>query len=368
MSAQRSPLRMAVLFGGASTEHVISVRSARAVIAAADPNLITTVPIAIDRGGVWRDVAASRALVELFDRGGPECVPAIEGQRGLLAAPQALAALNDVDLAFPLVHGQTGEDGSLQGLLELTGVPYVGAGVAASAIGMDKALMKAVFAQAGLPMPRATVVTADGWAADPRGIERELAAMPLPLFAKPANGGSSVGVVKIHNREEIGPSVEKALRFDRKVVVEEGIVGREIECAVLARSSADAAADGRTAEATHPGEIRTLRDFYDYTAKYEDPSTELIVRADLEPAVAARAQALAVRAFEAIDGSGFARVDFLLRGADEVLINEINTLPGFTSTSMFPRLWAAAGLPFDALIARLAGLALARADGRRHRA
>ena len=260
----------------------------------------------------------------------------------------------------PLVHGQTGEDGSLQGLLELCGTPYVGAGVAASAIGMDKALMKALFAGAGLPLPRTRVVTAAAWASGRESLERELASLPMPLFAKAANGGSSVGVVKIHDREEIGPGVDEALRFDEKVVVEEGIEGRELECAVLQRP----AAGGGGAEATPPGEIRTARDFYDYVAKYEDPATELIVRPGLAPGVAARAQALAVAAFEAIDCAGFGRVDFFLRGEDELFVNEINTLPGFTSMSMFPRLWEAEGLAFPALIDRLARLALERAEGR----
>ena len=356
------PLRMALLFGGASTEHTISVRSARAVLAAADPARIAAVPIAIGRDGSWHDAAASRALIAAMDRGAPECVPPASGDGGgLLAAPAALSALAGVDLAFPLVHGQTGEDGSLQGLLELCGVPYVGAGVAASAIGMDKALMKALFAGAGLPLPRTRVVTAAQWASGRESLERALASLPMPLFAKAANGGSSVGVVKIHDRAEIGPGVEEALRFDGKVVVEEGIVGREIECAVLQRP----AADGGGAEATPPGEIRTGRDFYDYVAKYEDPATELILRPNLAPGVAARAHALAVAAFEAIDCAGFARVDFFLRGEDELFVNEINTLPGFTSVSMFPRLWEAQGLSFPALIDRLARLALERAEGRR---
>ena len=360
--AGETPLRMAVLFGGASTEHTISVRSARAVLAAADPARVAAVPVAIGRDGSWHDAAASQALIAAMDRGAPECVPAASASRGgLLSAPAALSALAEVDLAFPLVHGRTGEDGSLQGVLELCGLPYVGAGVAASAIGLDKTLMKAAFAGAGLPLPRTQVVTAAAWAADRENIERALAAMPAPLFAKAANSGSSVGVVKIHDREAIGPGVEEALRFDRKAVVEEGIEGRELECAVLERP----ASQGGGAEATPPGEIRTGRDFYDYVAKYEDPETELIVRADVAPAVAERARALAVAAFEAIDCAGFARVDFFLRGEDELFVNEINTLPGFTSASMFPRLWEAAGLSFPALIERLARLALERAEGRR---
>ena len=359
---EEAPLRMAVLFGGASTEHTVSVRSARAVLAAADPARVAATPIAIGRDGSWHDAAASRALIAAMDRGAPECVPPATGARtGLLAAPAALSALAEVDLAFPLVHGQTGEDGILQGLLELCGLPYVGAGVAASAIGLDKALMKAAFAGAGLPLPRAQAVTAAAWASDRENIERALAAMPTPLFAKAANSGSSVGVVKIHDREAIGAGVEEALRFDRKVVVEEGIEGRELECAVLERP----AAAGGGAEATPPGEIRTPRDFYDYVAKYEDPETELIVRAGVAPAVAERARALAVAAFEAIGCAGFARVDFFLRGEEELFVNEINTLPGFTSASMFPRLWEAAGLPFPALIERLARLALERGGGRR---
>ena len=363
-----TPLRMAVLFGGQTTEHVISVRSARAVIAAADPARITTLPIGISRDGVWRGIAASRALLAAMDGGAPECVPAPADEDthgstgGLLAAPEVLASLRGVDVVFPLIHGQTGEDGSLQGLLELTGLPYVGAGVAASALGMDKALMKAVFRQTGLPIPDSRLVTADDWAQNAPSIERALGDLPLPLFAKPANGGSSLGVVKIHNREEIGPSLDEALRFDRKVVVEQGIIGREIECAVLERLRRD----GGVADATPPGEIRTGRDFYDYTAKYEDPATELILHPDLPDGVAERAQALAVAAFQAIDCAGFARVDFFLDRHDQLWINEINTIPGFTSGSMFPRLWDAAGLPFAALIDRLAGLALERSERKPH--
>ena len=364
-SRTRAPLRMAVLFGGATTEHVISVRSARAVIASAHPDRITTVPIAIGRDGVWRSVDASRALLDAIEGGAPECVPAREtaNDSGLLATPEALAALREVDVAFPLIHGQTGEDGSLQGLLELTGLPYVGAGVAASALGMDKALMKAVFRQAGLPIPDYRAFTEDDWAEDAPTIERALADLPLPLFAKPTNGGSSLGVIKIHSREEIGPAVEQALRYHRKVVVEQGIVGREIECAVLERGPAESGgAPVRSAEATAPGEIRTSRDFYDYIAKYEDPDTELVLRPDLPPGVAERSRELAVAAFQAIDCAGYARVDFFLDPHDALWVNEINTIPGFTSGSMFARLWDAAGLPFDALIDRLAALALARAE------
>jgi D-alanine-D-alanine ligase len=361
MPSRETPLRVAIIFGGDTTEHVISLRSARAVMAAADRLRIEPVPVAVGRHGVWHSIEASAALVDAMDHGAPECIPGSRGPHGLLAAPQALRVLTEVDAAFPLIHGTGGEDGSLQGLLELVGVPYVGAGVAASAVGMDKALMKAVFRDAGLPVPDARVVSADAWSRDEAAIMRALAELPMPLFAKPANGGSSVGIVKIHTREEIVPAIAETLRFDRTAIVETGINGREIECAVLERP----ARLGGGAESSLPGEILYGRDFYDYAAKYEDPETELVLTPKLPAGIAEQAQKLALAAFDAIGCAGFARVDFFLDGQNTLWVNEINTIPGFTSASMFPRLWEAAGLRFDQLIERLLQVALDRAEASR---
>jgi D-alanine-D-alanine ligase len=264
----------------------------------------------------------------------------------------AMSALADVDVVFPLIHGTHGEDGTIQGMLELAGLPYVGCGVAASALGMDKALMKAVFRGQGLPVAEYLVLRTE----DDTGplLERAREAeerLGLPAFVKPANGGSSLGVSKVRSREELVAGLIEASKYDRKLVVERAIEGREVECAVLGNEHA---------EATRLGEIRHNRDFYDFEAKYLDPSTQIVAPADLPDDVVRRGQDLALRAFEAVDGAGLSRVDFFLLADGSLVIDEINTIPGFTPASMFPRLWQSSGVRYGELIARLVELALAR--------
>jgi D-alanine-D-alanine ligase len=356
-----SRLRLGIIFGGRSGEHEVSVVSAQHVIAAADRERFEVVPIGITRSGAWltpqetgailaRDEALYQKTLDTGSAGG----------QGLLARPQALEVLSQVDVVFPLIHGPYGEDGTLQGLLEMADVPYVGAGVAASAIGLDKALMKALFAQAGLPVPDYRVVLGWRWESDQQTVTQELeAAMDYPWFVKPANGGSSVGITKVRSREDLAEAVQLALRYDRKLVVERGVQGREIECAVL----------GNDDPQTSPlGEIVYQREFYDYEAKYLDPNSQLIAPAQVPAETAARIQAMAVQAYRAIDCAGMGRVDFFLLPDGTVYLDEINTIPGFTPISMFPRLWQLGGLTYSQLISRLVDLALERHEEKRRRA
>lgn len=354
-------LRLGIIFGGRSGEHEVSVVSAQNVIAAADRERFHVVPIGITRSGAWlapqetesilaRDEALYQKNLDAGSAGG----------QGLLARPQALEVLARVDVVFPLIHGPYGEDGTLQGLLEMADVPYVGAGVAASAVGLDKALMKALFAQAGLPVPDYRAVLGWRWESEQRTVTRELeAAMDYPWFVKPANGGSSVGITKVRSREDLAEAVQLALRYDRKLVVERAIRGREIECAVL----------GNDDPQTSPlGEIAYQGEFYDYEAKYLDPNTQLIAPAQVPAETAARIQAMAVQAYRAIDCAGMGRVDSFLLPDGTVYLEEINTIPGFTPISMFPRLWELGGLTYSQLISRLVDLALERHEEKRRRA
>ena len=346
-------LRLGIVFGGASTEHLVSVRSASAVLAALDRERFEPVPLGVTRAGLWLTPGESVAALEEITRGAPECLPPPQiqqssGRSDRLRA-KVLATLEELDAVFPLIHGSTGEDGRLQGMLELLGLPYVGAGVGASAVAMDKALSKRLLSVSGIPVVPHVVARAAHWRSAPDEIVREAAELGCPLFAKPSNGGSSVGISKIHDREEIAGAVDEALRHDGVALIEQGIDGRELECAVL----------GNDAPQTAPvGEIRPAREFYDFIAKYEDAGTELIVPAELDAARSAELQAMAVAAFEALGCRGMARVDFFLEESGRVWLSEINTIPGFTGMSMYPRMWDAAGLPFPALIDRLVELAL----------
>ncbi len=348
--------RLAIIFGGASAAHAVSVRSARAVIAAVDRERFDVLPFGITRDGAWMRPTETQALLDAIDRGAAEEVVGAAGV-GVLARPQALEALSTAEVVFPLVHGRTGEDGSLQGLFELADLPYVGAGVAASAIGMDKELTKTLLARTGIEIVPYQLLTHEAWRAESEAALRSIAELGYPLFVKPANGGSSVGISKIDSREELAAAVDEAFRYDRKVLVEQGIDGREIECAVLGNAEP---------EASPLGEITYTREFYDYEAKYADAGTTLIAPADLPEQVAETIQAQARAAFQAIDCAGLARVDFFVEGDDRIWLNEINTIPGFTDVSMFPRLWAEAALPFPALIERLVELAFARHQEAHH--
>jgi D-alanine-D-alanine ligase len=273
----------------------------------------------------------------------------MEERAGLAAAFEALSS---VDVVFPLIHGTHGEDGTLQGLLELARLPYIGCGVAASALGMDKALMKSVFRAEGLPVADYLVIHLDAGEADLLDHARDIEMrMQLPVFVKPASGGSSLGVSKVRNREELVAGLTEAAKYGRKIIVEPAIEGREVDCAVLGNQDA---------QASPLGEVRHRRDFYDYEAKYLDPQTQILAPADVPADVMKRGQELALRAFHAIDGSGFSRIDFFLRSDGSFLIDEINTIPGFTPASMFPRLWQSVGVSYSELIARLVDFALAR--------
>ena len=334
-----------LLCGGPSAEHEVSLASARSLLAATGDR-VDWQPRVIERDGRWLDAAQSAARLS----GRPNPAPAAAG--GALAARLDERALREADVVFPLLHGPYGEDGRLQGALEVLGVPYVGAGVLASAVGMDKLAMKAMMAAAGLPQVAYRGVARHSWRGDRKAVEADLDALGWPLFVKPANLGSSIGIARAGNPAERAQAIDDAFAHDRRVIVEAAAVGaRELEVAVLGLDEP---------EASVVGEVSTDATFYDYEAKYTPGGARLDVPADLPAVVAEACRDLARRAFLAIDGAGLARVDlFWLPEQDRLLLNEINTMPGFTETSMFPRLWAASGLPYPELA--LALLALARA-------
>ncbi len=336
-------IRVGVLFGGRSGEHEVSLRSAASVIGALDRNKYDVLPIAITKSGKWLPPAQSMKLLP------PEQRTDAATSRDLTIQPVP-GSTNSVDVVFPVLHGTFGEDGTVQGLLELAGVAYVGAGVLGSSIGMDKDVMKRLFRERRLPTPEHMVVLRDQIGP---GVERLIEKrFRYPMFVKPANLGSSVGISKVHSRKELLKSLDLAAQYDRKVMIERCLDGREIECSVLGNDRP---------EASIPGEIIPSHEFYDYEAKYIDESSQLIIPAKLTPAQTRRVQRLAVEAFLACECSGMARVDFFLeRKTGRVLVNELNTIPGFTSISMYPKLWEASGVSYPALIDRLIQLALER--------
>ena len=368
-------LRVGVLFGGRSSEHEVSLMSARSVLEALDPDKYDVVQIGITKEGRW--LVTGDAVDRLIERA--EASGALEGdvpgsapvallgdpsRGGRLVRPEgpagdegsaALLSIADrpLDVIFPLIHGRTGEDGALQGLLDLAGVAYVGAGVLGSALGMDKAVTKRLWEAAGLPVGPYRVVPARAWREDPARWKGEIGSrIGYPCFVKPANSGSSVGVHKVHAIEELEPAIEDAARYDTKLLVEAAIVGRELECAVLGNDDP---------EASVVGEIVPGHEFYDYEDKYFDDAVRLVIPAGLPQTSAIEVRSLATRAFAAVEASGMARVDFFLEAASgRVLLNEINTIPGFTKMSMYPRLWEASGIPFPTLCDRLIELARSR--------
>lgn len=366
--ARRGRTRVGVIFGGRSVEHEVSLVSARAIMEALDPARYEVVPIGITHQGRWVLGGAHCALppdpsvgglVRLRNGGGaasPSASPA-----GRIARRPAAAArpargtppLGRLDVVFPVVHGTGGEDGTLQGLLELAGIPYVGAGVLGSALGMDKAMMKVVFREAALPIvDHRVILRRDLEGGRERCVRTIEEAFGYPCFVKPANGGSSVGVSKAKDRGGLLEALDLAARYDRKIVVERAIDAREIECSVLGNDEP---------EASVPGEIVPANEFYDYRAKYIDESSRLIIPAPLTAEQARRVRDLAVKAFRALDLWGMARVDFFLdRSSDAIFVNELNTIPGFTPISMYPKLWEASGLSFPDLVDRLIRLALER--------
>ena len=350
-------IRVGVIFGGRSGEHEVSLVSATSVINALDREQYEVVPIGITREGRW--VSSGDALRMLKEKSGldslPERVLIPEPARhALVSADGASGETSPLDVVFPLVHGLHGEDGTLQGLLELASIPYVGAGVLASAVGMDKIVQKQIFAQAGLQIPKYIWYLSTVCEERPRKIVAGVeSVLHYPVFVKPANTGSSVGISKAHDRGELLKALQVAVQYDRKVIVEQGIKDvREIECSVLGNDEP---------EASVSGEIVPSNEFYDYEAKYVDGKSKAIIPAPLPKAVAKRVREIAVQAFQLIDCAGMARVDFFVtRRGNKIFLNEVNTIPGFTSISMYPKLWEASGVSFPELLDRLIALAIQR--------
>ncbi|MBI4261266.1 MAG: D-alanine--D-alanine ligase [Actinobacteria bacterium] len=350
--------RVAILFGGRSAEHEVSVVSAGSVIRALDPERYEAVPIGITREGTWHLMAAPPALVPgsgrlpgVAEGSGIAVELAREGDETALVSAEGLR--EPIDVVFPILHGPYGEDGTVQGMLELAGIPYVGAGVLASAVGMDKAVQKVLFRAAGLPVVEHEVVHERDWEEDREAVEARAGHLGYPIFAKPATLGSSVGITKVGEPGRLVAALELAFRYAGKALLERAVEGaREIECAVLGNDDP---------VASLPGEIVPGGEFYDYRAKYlDEEGTRLIVPADLPEEVVEEVQRMAVAAFRAIDCSGMARVDFFFREPRDLILNEINTIPGFTSVSMYPKMWEASGLPYPELIDRLVELAVER--------
>jgi D-alanine-D-alanine ligase len=352
MNKSGKRIRVGVLFGGRSGEHEVSLISAASVIQALDPEKYEAVPIGISKDGRW--LVGDTKLKSL-----PDILK--KGERVMLSTDPSVAALIPldekagggirVDVVFPVLHGTYGEDGTVQGLLELAGLPYVGAGVLGSAVGMDKDVQKRLFRDAGLPVAEFEAISRATWEnSRPDVLKSFERKFTFPLFVKPAALGSSVGMTKVHGIKELPAALDLAAEFGQKIIVERGLDAREIELAVLGNDSP---------RASIPGEIVPHREFYDYAAKYLEDGTKLVIPADLSAAQVKKFQEFAVRAFQALDCAGMARMDFFLeRRTNKIYLNEINTIPGFTSISMYPKLWEATGIPYRELIDRLIELAL----------
>ena len=354
-------IRVAVLFGGRSGEHEVSLASARSVMQALDPTKYEIHAVGISPSGQW--LTDGDPLGQLASGEAPEAItpaddlPATRGGRELIPGTQG-ARFPQVDVVFPVLHGTFGEDGTVQGLLELAGLPYVGSGVLGSALGMDKVAMKAVFRANGLPVGDYVAVLRSAWRSRPDEIVSEVEArLGYPVFTKPANLGSSVGVAKARNGVELRRGLDLAARYDRRLLVEAAINAREIECSVLGNDDPIASV---------PGEVVPSNEFYDYRAKYVDNASELIIPAQLPDGTTALVRDLAVKAFQCLDCAGMARVDFFLcKDSGRIYVNEVNTIPGFTAISMYPKLWEATGVSYSALVDRLIELALERHEDRR---
>jgi D-alanine-D-alanine ligase len=373
-SAETRKPRIALVFGGRSEEHAISCVTAGSVLAAIDPFRYDVVPVGITRDGRWvlesadpdrLAITSADKLPEVDSTGTQVVLSGDDGVSELVVAERSSVprTLGEVDAVFPLLHGPWGEDGTIQGLLEMAGVRYVGAGVLASAVGMDKHFMKVVLQAHGLPVLPYAVVTSRGWDADRAACLETVDSLGYPVFVKPARGGSSIGISKVHDRSGLAAAIEEARRHDPKVIVEvsaEG--GREVECGVLQGFGTNPPDASVVAEIVLEGS----HEFYDFAAKYlPEEHTSLTVPADLPETVVARIQELSVQAFEVLAVEGLARVDFFVLPDERVVINEINTMPGFTPSSMFPRMWDATGLPYPELVDRLIQLALHRDTGLR---
>ncbi|NJN21281.1 MAG: D-alanine--D-alanine ligase [Leptolyngbya sp. RL_3_1] len=347
-----APQRVGVLFGGCSGEHEVAIASAQAITRGltqgSNAAKYQVVPVYIQKDGVWQfgEIAA-----EVLRSGQPLAVPEPSPARGRSRLPDPEQAAQ-IDIWFPVLHGPNGEDGTVQGLLTLMQVPFVGSGVLGSALGMDKIAMKIAFTQAGLPQVKYLPVTrAEVWSDPcvfPKLCDRLEVTLGYPCFVKPANLGSSVGIAKVRSRAELEAALDSAASYDRRIIVEAGVVAREVECAVLGND---------VPKASVVGEIRFSSDFYDYETKYTAGQADLMIPADLPDSVSRQIREMAIAAFQAVDAAGISRVDFFyVEATGEVLINEINTLPGFTATSMYPTLWEATGVPFGQLVDQLVQL------------
>jgi len=352
MAIPNKRLRVGVLFGGRSGEHEVSLASAASVIRGLDPAKYEPVPIGITKEGHWRiGVGAQKMLPEVLRGGDPVMMTADPTDASLMPLKGGGAGQH-LDVIFPVMHGTFGEDGTIQGLLDLAGLPFVGAGVLGSAIGMDKDVAKRLLQVAKIPVVPWITVHRHDWEKNPKQIQRAIESkFKYPLFVKPATLGSSVGMTKVHSRAELAPALNLAAEFAMKILVEKAMVAREIEVSVLGNHDP---------KASIPGEIVPHREFYDYTAKYLEDGTQLLIPAKLNASQVKTIQSLAVAAFRALELSGMARVDFFLekRAPGKLFLNEVNTIPGFTSISMYPKLWEASGIPFRELIDRLIALAL----------
>lgn len=360
-------IRVAVVFGGRSDEHDVSLRSARTIMDALDKDRYEVVPIGITRGGKWlagddpMQALIAESPMFALTNGEDVAIPTSEWEIETVVGSEALmprAASEDVDVFFPALHGPMGEDGTIQGMLELAGVPYVGSGVLGSAAAMDKAMTKVILEQAGIPQVPWALVTRQEWRNSPDAvIERIESVLPYPVFVKPANMGSSVGVSKAKNQTDLRAAITEASHFDRRIVIEQGVTGRELEMSVLGNEAPIVSG---------VGEIKPSAEFYDYASKYLNDSAELIIPADIEPETQQQMEKIAIESFIALDLAGLARVDFFLEdGTNQVYLNEVNTMPGFTSISMYPMLWQQSGISLAELVSKLVELALERHDYRR---
>lgn len=370
-ATQDRRIRVAVVYGGRSSEHEISCVTAGGVLAALDPRRYEVLPIGITTSGRWvltggdpetLAIGSGGRMPHVDDAGGTVVLPG-RGELAVQSPGQVPRALGEVDVVFPLLHGPYGEDGTIQGLLELADVRYVGSGVLASAVGMDKHVMKLLLAGAGLPVTRHVLVRPSAWEPQRDRVVAEVEqALGYPVFVKPARAGSSMGVSKVHDATELEAAVLAAREHDPKVLVEEAVVGREVECGVLEGPA------GGEPEASVVGEIRlgAEHEMYDFQAKYlPGDDVGLDIPADLPADVAERVRRMSIDAFQALSCESLARVDFFLREDGSLLVNELNTMPGFTPTSMFPQLWAKTGIDYPSLVDRLVDTALRRPTGLR---
>jgi len=351
MSPDKKRLRVGILFGGRSGEHEVSLASAASVIRALDPDKYEAVPIGISKEGHWLIGSAAQKMLPEVLKGGQRVMMTADPTDAALVKLDGSGGGQRLDVVFPVMHGTFGEDGTIQGLLDLAGLPFVGAGVLGSAIGMDKDVSKRLLQVAKIPVVPWITVYRHEWEKNPEPIRAAIEAkFQYPVFVKPATLGSSVGMTKTHSREELAPALNLAAEFAMKMLVEQCMVAREIEVSVLGNHDP---------KASIPGEIVPHREFYDYTAKYLEEGSRILIPAELTPAQTKKIQKYAIEAFRALELSGMARVDFFLeKEGGKIFLNEVNTIPGFTSISMYPKMWEASGIPFRELIDKLIELAL----------